>query len=95
MKFIKNDNNIRLAYRNIKTNEGSKTNGLSGKNMSFIANMKLNIFLKSIKKKLDNYNPDIIKRIGIPKSNGKVRYLGVKEPWDKIIEQAIYQWCKR
>ena len=34
---------------------------------------------------------DILKKIGIPKGNEKVRSLGIKEPKDKIVEQAIYQ----
>ena len=33
----------------------------------------------------------MIKRVGIPKANGKIRYLGIKESWDKILEQCIYQ----
>ena len=82
---------MRLAYRNIKTNKGIKTNGLSGKNITFIGKMKLSIYLKIITKKILNYVPSLVKRIGIPKHNGKIRYLGIKEPWDKIIEQGIYQ----
>lgn len=91
VKLIEKDVNMRLAYRNIKTNDGSKTNGLSGKNMSYIANMCLSRFLNETKNQIENYKPSLIKRIGIPKSNGKIRYLGIKEPQDKIIEQAIYQ----
>ena len=51
IKLITTENNIKLAYRNIKTNKGSKTNGLSGKNMSFIANMKLHTYIKRVRKK--------------------------------------------
>ena len=91
MKYINEDTNIRLAYRNIKNNGGSKARGLSGNNMDFISNMKLYKYLKKIKEQLDNYKPSMIKRVGIPKSNGKIRYLGIKEPIDKIVEQAIYQ----
>ena len=90
-QYIMSDNNLRLAYRNIKTNDGSKTSGLSGKNMSFIGSMVLWKYLKEIKEIITDYNPAIIKRVGIPKSNGKVRYLGIKEPEDKIVEQAVYQ----
>ncbi len=89
--YIMSDNNLKLAYRNIKTNDGSKTSGLSGKNMSFIGSMVLWKYLKEIKEIITDYNPSIVKRVGIPKSNGKVRYLGIKEPKDKIVEQAIYQ----
>lgn len=89
--FIISDNNLRLSYRNIKTNKGSKTNGLSGKNMSFIAKMKLGVYLRLVKNSINDYSPSKIRRASIPKSNGKVRYLGIKEPIDKIIEQGIYQ----
>lgn len=91
MKYINEDTNIRLAYRNIKNNDGSKARGLSGNNMDFISKMKLYKYLKKIKEQLDNYKPSMIKRVGIPKSNGKIRYLGIKEPIDKIALQAIYQ----
>ena len=91
MKYINEDTNMRLAYRNIKNNGGRKARGLSGKNMDFISKMKLYKYLKKIKEQLDNYKPSMIKRVGIPKSNGKIRYLGIKEPIDKIVEQAIYQ----
>lgn len=89
--YIISEENLRLAYRNIKTNEGSLTNGLSGKNITLIANMKLWKYLKVLKETILDYEPSIIKRVGIPKSNGKLRYLGIKEPIDKIVEQAIYQ----
>lgn len=91
MKYINEENNIRLAYRNIKNNDGRKARGLSGKNMDFISNMKFYKYLKNTKKQLENYTPSMIKRVGIPKSNGKIRYLGIKEPIDKIVEQATYQ----
>ena len=88
---IVDTNNIRLAFRNIKTNKGSKTKGISGKNISYIANMKLRCFIKGISNMIYDYKPNMIKRVGIPKGNGKIRYLGIKEPIDKIIEQSIYQ----
>ena len=91
IKYISNPLNIRLAYRNIKKNDGSKTKGLSGKNISFIANLKLSTYIILIKSMITNYTPSIIKRVGIPKSNGKTRFIGIKEVWDKILEQAIYQ----
>ena len=89
--YIISEDNLRLAYRNIKTNDGSETNGLSGQNISLIANMKLWKYLKILKDIILNYKPSMIRRVGIPKSNGKIRYLGIKEPIDKIVEQAIYQ----
>ena len=89
--LITSNNNLRLAYRNIKTNKGSKTSGLSGKNIKYISKMKLDVYIRLLKRSIQNYVPSKIRRVGIPKSNGKTRYLGIKEPIDKIIEQAIYQ----
>lgn len=83
--------NIRLAYRNIKSNDGSKTPGLSGRNLTYIANMPLRIFLKNIIRMIKYYQPSIIRQKSIPKANGKMRNLGIKEPEDKIVEQSILQ----
>lgn len=91
MERILKEDNIRLAYRNIKTNKGSSTSGLSGKDLSFISKMNLRSYLRNLKKSILDYKPKMIRRVGIPKSNGKTRYLGIKEPEDKIIEQCIYQ----
>ena len=89
--YILSEKNLRLAYRNIKTNKGSLTNGLSGQNISIIAKMRLDRYLKLLKQIILDYKPSMVRRVGIPKSNGKIRYLGIKEPIDKIVEQAIYQ----
>ena len=91
IEHIISDNNLRLAFRNIKTNKGSLTNGLSGQNISIIAKMKINKYLKLLKQIILDYKSSIVKRVEIPKRNGKKRYLGIKEPIDKIVEQAIYQ----
>ena len=67
MKYINEDTNMRLAYRNIKNNGGRKARGLSGKNMDFISKMKLYKYLKKIKEQLDNYKPSMIFKIEIQK----------------------------
>ena len=88
---ISDKDNIRLAYRNIKSNTGSRTPGLSGRSLTYIANMPLRIFLKNTKRMIKYYRPGIIRKVGIPKANGKIRNLGIKEPEDKIVEQSILQ----
>lgn len=88
---IINEDNLRLAYRNIKGNKGKNSKGISGKNLNWISKMKLNGFLKLVKRSTLNYKPGTIRRVGNPKNNGKTRFLGIKEPLDKIIEQAILQ----
>ena len=84
-------NNIRLAYRNLKGNKGSKAKGISGKNILWVAKLKLGIYIKIVQDSINNYIPGKIRSKEIPKANGKVRRLGIKEPIDKIIEQVIYQ----
>ena len=91
MKRILKKDNIRLAYRNIKGNKGRNSKGISGRTIQYISNMTLSNFLEYVVRKIKNYKPGMIRRVGIPKSNGKIRYLGIKEPIDKIIEQAILQ----
>ena len=91
MRRILNKDNIRLAYRNIKGNKGRNSKGISGRTIQYISNMTLSNFLEYVVRKTKNYKPGMIRRVGIPKSNGKIRYLGIKEPIDKIIEQAILQ----
>ena len=65
MEKILLEENIRLAYRNIKTNKGSQTNGLSGKNITSIGSMELWEYIVEVRKNLENYNPQMIKEVGI------------------------------
>lgn len=44
MSLIKSPNNIRLAYRNIKNNHGSRTSGVDRKTIQYIKKMNLNKF---------------------------------------------------
>ena len=39
MEIITSEQNILLAYRNIKKNSGSNTKGVDGKNISHLANL--------------------------------------------------------
>jgi len=91
MPLITSEENIRLAYRNIKNNNGSLTCGVDKKTINYIRNMKLEDFIKLIQNKLKNYQPQDIRRICIPKSNGKTRPLGIPTITDRIIQQCIKQ----
>ena len=51
MPLITSDTNIRLAYRNIKNNNGSLTCGVDKKTIKYIKKMKLESFVKLIRNK--------------------------------------------
>lgn len=91
MQYILSDNNILLAYRNIKRNTGSSTPSVDGKTISDIEVLPTSTFLKIIKKKCQHYNTRQVKRVNIPKANGKIRPLGIPSIWDRLIQQCILQ----
>ena len=91
MKIITQEENILLAYRNIKKNKGSRTQGVDGKNIEFLANMTTKDLVSFIRKKLQNYFPKKVRRVEIPKPNGKTRPLGIPTIEDRLIQQCILQ----
>lgn len=91
MSIINSENNILLAYRQIKSNKGSITAGTDFKIITNLAEMETDKFVKMIQDKLKNYNPQPIRRVEIEKENGKTRPLGIPTITDRIIQQAIKQ----
>lgn len=83
--------NILLAYRNIKANTGSKTKGTDGLTIDDYKIQDEESFVKEIKKTLADYKPNSIRRVEIPKGNGKTRPLGVPTMRDRIIQQMFKQ----
>ena len=91
MQIITSSENIKLAYRSIKTNSGSHTVGTDCKNIEFFANMGEEKYIEYIQKRLNNYHPKKVKRVEIPKPNGKLRPLGIPTIEDRIVQQCILQ----
>jgi len=90
-KKIVDENNLLLAYRNIKKNSGSKTEGSDGKNIEDISALGIDEYIKRMKAMLNNYQPKAVRRVEIPKPNGKKRPLGIPSIWDRLVQQAILQ----
>lgn len=91
MEIIQSDKNIKLAYRNIKNNSGSHTAGVDRKTISFIENFDKESYVRKVKAKFANYNPKAVKRVDIPKPDGRTRPLGIPTIWDRIVQQCILQ----
>ena len=91
MQYITDDNNISLAYRNIKNNRGSQTVGTDNRTINELECMIKGNYLEYFKKKFENDEPKSVRRVEIPKPNGKTRPLGIPCIEDRIIQQCIKQ----
>lgn len=91
MSIITSEDNILLAFRNIKRNNGSATPGVDKVTIKDIENMSQKEFLEVVKKRFNQYSPRKVKRVDIPKPNGKTRPLGIPSMWDRITQQCILQ----
>lgn len=91
ISLIKSEQNIKLAYRNIKKNKGSKTSGTNGLSITDIGEKDINKLIDYVKNRIDNYFPHSVRRVEIPKENGKTRPLGIPTIEDRLIQQCIKQ----
>ncbi len=85
--------NIRLAYRNIKTNPGSKTAGTDGRTIKDLERLSDSKLITLVQRKLEWYQPQSVRRVEIPKSDdsNKKRPLGIPTILDRLIQQCVLQ----
>lgn len=91
MEIITSEENIKLAYRNIKVNKGSKTAGVDGKTIDNIKSWNTESLIANIQKSFEWYTPNKVRRVEIPKGNGKMRPLGIPTIRDRLIQQCVLQ----
>lgn len=91
VELIKQPENIKLAYRNIRKNSGSKTAGVDNKTISDLNKWKEPALVAHVQRKLDWYLPNVVRRVEIPKDNGKTRPLGIPTIMGRLIQQCILQ----
>ncbi|WP_179886331.1 group II intron reverse transcriptase/maturase [Bacillus sp. es.036] len=91
MNIICSNENIRLAYRNIKRNTGSKTAGVNKLTIDDIRSLSVEEVIEKVQNTLQSYQPEVVRRVLIPKANGKTRPLGIPTIWDRILQQCILQ----
>ena len=90
-ELIISENNIKLAYRNMRKNDGGRTPGVDGMTIRDLNKMTEENFIRIVLNKFRNYHPKRVKRIEIPKANGKMRPLGIPTVWDRVVQQCILQ----
>lgn len=91
MEIIESEENIKLAYRTIKRNSGSDTAGVDKRTIKDLAKLSEEKYVKLIRKQFSNYHPRPVKRVEIPKSNGKMRPLGIPTMVDRVVQQCVLQ----
>lgn len=90
LEEILNPENLNKAYKRVYQNKG--TSGVDGVTVEEIAD-----YIKDNKKVIVNqirkrrYKPQPVRRVQIPKENGKKRNLGIPTVMDRIIQQAMVQ----
>ena len=91
VEIIRRPENIKLAYRNMRKNSGSRTAGVDNKTISDLNRWKEPVLIAHVQRKLDWYIPNAVRRVEIPKDNGKTRPLGIPTIMDRLIQQCILQ----
>ena len=90
LELILSRDNLNRAYKQVKKNKGA--GGIDGMQVD-----ELLPFLKENQKELvqflldGKYRPKPVRRVEIPKENGKTRKLGIPTVVDRLIQQAICQ----
>ena len=93
LEIISSEDNILLAYRNIKKNDGSKTKGTDGRTIDYYKEWSEEKFVNYFQGKFANYHPKSVRRVEIPKEGQphKTRPLGIPCMDDRIFQQCILQ----
>ena len=91
MGIIMDERNVRLAYRNLKTNKGKNTPGTDGKIITDLGSLTTVELAEIVSNRLNDFKPQVIRRVMIPKPNGKERPLGIPTIEDKLVQQCIKQ----
>lgn len=91
MELITSEQNILLAYRAIKKNKGSKTKGVNASTIVEMGEQRPAELIAYVRARLQDFKPHAVRRVEIPKPDGRTRPLGIPTIEDRIIQQSIKQ----
>lgn len=91
ISIITDDKNIALAYRNIKSNKGSKTPGVDGTTIKDIDKYEISDWIEYIHGRFEDFKPMPVRRVEIEKLGGGLRPLGIPTIEDRMVQQCIKQ----
>ena len=80
--------NLNKAYEKVYQNKGAAgVDGITVEEISEYIKENKDRIVNQIRKR--RYNPQPVRRVKIPKENGKMRNLGIPTVIDRIIQQAM------
>lgn len=90
LRLISNEEWLRTAAERTLQTQGSRTAGVDGMTRK-IFEEKFDVELNALRKELLNgdYRPNPVRRVFIPKQNGKMRPLGIPTLKDRIVQRAM------
>lgn len=85
-RILFNEEIFMLAYERIKSKPGNMTPGTDGLTIDGMTIGRIGKLIESLKN--ESYSPKPVKRIYIPKKNGKKRPLGIPTVDDKLVQEV-------
>lgn len=86
-RLLKQPGFLAIAKGRIAGNKGAKTPGVDGQTMADMNSAEITRLSEELKS--GNYCPKPVRRVYIPKKNGKLRPLGIPASRDKIVQAGI------
>lgn len=87
--MVYDDRNVALAVRQLGQSPGRMTPGPDGSNYKTLEKYSVMELAEIVRERLFKKRMDYVRRVYIPKGNGKERPIGICTIWDKLVEKCI------